>query len=627
MSTFVRGPLADAIGRGAPCTTTSRRVRGGPTARVDRPRDRDRDAIAGALGLCDPADSLPGALGRGSAVSARQSPSVVRRHPYEVAHGLTLVAAFVVLLWIDRHQWFNADEWAFILRRGVPGPSNYNLLVPHNEHWTTIPILGYRLLFTVFGVRTYLPYTVVLIIVTLGITHLLWRVLRRIGVSPLLNVVVCALFAVLGVAWQDYTSAFQLTLIGPLLTGLAALLLSPTQGRLGRRDAVVVLLLLAGLMFSGLGVVMVFVVALATALRRGLRAGAAIAVVPAVVYGAWYLKYGRYGTTVGHQPLRTALQAAPGFMWQGFLTAVDGATGLSGIGAVLLVLLAVWVVRRARPTAEPWPLILSTAAGAVLFFFLTALERSGVGLVEAQQSRYTYVVIALLLPAAALALDQLLGTTGLRVPIILLSGLALLLVQLSTLNSHATQSGVLVQERKHRIMAAAVLADDHAAVLSMYVVPNNDPQVSLAELDRLARHGELPGNVVVTPSDVLTAREYLQVVPGGRARVVPSGPPGVVSLRGGSLAPSSRPSCLQVTAESNQPTIELGLAGPTNLQLESDYGGAMPLALVDGANRGRSRVLNLPAGQPQTLSVGEVPAELELTLPPTGATTICRLAP
>ncbi|MCJ7438387.1 MAG: hypothetical protein MUP97_11590, partial [Acidimicrobiia bacterium] len=126
------------------------------------------------------------------------------------AHWLSLIVAFGFLNWVDRHQWFNADEWGFLVDRGLfPKGDDLGLLAPHNEHWSTVPVLGYRLLFSIFGVRTYLPYVVVLLLVHLLVAHLLWRVLRRVGVEDWFATVAIALFLVLGVGWENLTAAFQ----------------------------------------------------------------------------------------------------------------------------------------------------------------------------------------------------------------------------------------------------------------------------------------------------------------------------------------------------------------------------------------------------------------------------------
>ena len=56
-------------------------------------------------------------------------------------HALSLFAALVYLLWVDRHQWFAGDEWDLLARRGLTGSHEIGLFQPHNEHWSTLPVL------------------------------------------------------------------------------------------------------------------------------------------------------------------------------------------------------------------------------------------------------------------------------------------------------------------------------------------------------------------------------------------------------------------------------------------------------------------------------------------------------
>jgi hypothetical protein len=58
-------------------------------------------------------------------------------------------------------QWFFTDEWEYITPN-LPGMGRLGLFVPpHNEYWSTSPILVYRGLFAAFGLHSYLPVTTV----------------------------------------------------------------------------------------------------------------------------------------------------------------------------------------------------------------------------------------------------------------------------------------------------------------------------------------------------------------------------------------------------------------------------------------------------------------------------------
>src|SRR5437588_1109893 len=95
-----------------------------------------------------------------------------------------LVAAIALVLFLafGHREWFFVDEWDFLLHRDAGDIGD--LLRPHNEHWSTLPILVYRALWRMFGVRTYVPYQAVLILLHLTAAFLLRTVMRRAGVGP-----------------------------------------------------------------------------------------------------------------------------------------------------------------------------------------------------------------------------------------------------------------------------------------------------------------------------------------------------------------------------------------------------------------------------------------------------------
>ena len=101
------------------------------------------------------------------------------------AHLLTLVGAFAFWAWWDRGLWFFGDEWDFLVQRGLWHlPANpASIWFPHNEHWSTLPILLWRGLFNVFHLSSYWPYIVPVLVLQLGVMHLSWRLSLRAGVT------------------------------------------------------------------------------------------------------------------------------------------------------------------------------------------------------------------------------------------------------------------------------------------------------------------------------------------------------------------------------------------------------------------------------------------------------------
>jgi hypothetical protein len=326
-----------------------------------------------------------------------------------------VAAALPLYLVRGREQWFFLDEWDFLADRRAT--SIHDLFHPHNEHWSTLPILVYRTLWHVVGINHYWPYQLILIILHLTAAVLLWFVIRRAGVHPWLATVVASVFALLGSGRQDIVWAFQIGFTGSLVCGLAALLLTDHDGPWSTRDWFGIALGLAGLMSSGVGVTMTVVVSLAILLRRGWRMAARYAVPLAAVFAAWWVAFARgaYGSAgastdafefvgigIGH-----AFHAIGHIPLAGFLLAVVLVAGLG----------VAW--RR-----EPNGALLGRAAGpiallvgAVLFFVISGFGRAAsLGTGFARGGRYVHLFAAMMLPALAVAVDALVRRWRLLAP-------------------------------------------------------------------------------------------------------------------------------------------------------------------------------------------------------------------
>ena len=58
--------------------------------------------------------------------------------------GVAVAVAAVVYVRIGSRNWFFLDEWDFLATRKLG--SLHDLMTPHNEHWSTLPIIVYRIL-------------------------------------------------------------------------------------------------------------------------------------------------------------------------------------------------------------------------------------------------------------------------------------------------------------------------------------------------------------------------------------------------------------------------------------------------------------------------------------------------
>ncbi len=329
-----------------------------------------------------------------------------------VATGLhlgSLVTAFTVIAYLDRGIWFGIDDFDFLADRGLHR-STYSIFYPHNQHWTTIPILIWRALFTLVKMHTAFPYLLVLLVAHVALAHVLWRAMRRMHVEPMLATALVVVFEFLGAGDENIVVPFQICFTGAVLLGWLFVLLhnraTPASGWRWFAAPVVGIL---SLMMSGVSVTMVVVGGLVALLRRGPRAAGVAVAPPAVVYLTWFLAVG-HQAFVSSQSIGATVRSIPAYVYSGITSAlsqtIDKHLG-TGLGLAAFLLLALWLVLRhdlARTEAAP---AFGAAAGAVIFFAITAAGRSQLGTLQASAPRYVYVCLALLLPAFGLLLSSL----------------------------------------------------------------------------------------------------------------------------------------------------------------------------------------------------------------------------
>ena len=252
------------------------------------------------------------------------------------------VQVFALVFWLNagRAEWFYLDEWDFLAQRKAT--SLGDLFRPHNEHWTTIPILVYRALFFVFGLRAYFPYRLVVVVMYLAAAALLYLVILRAGVHPWIATAAASLFALFGAGWENAIKPFQMTFTGAFVFGLVQLSLADHDGPSDRRDRLGVLAGLVGLMMSGIAVSMVFVVGLAVLLRRGWRPALGQVAPLAACYSLWWLAIGHTGQVRQLGPPHSlTVGSVFGFVAMGLRGAFSALGHFAGLGAVLALVVAI----------------------------------------------------------------------------------------------------------------------------------------------------------------------------------------------------------------------------------------------------------------------------------------------
>ena len=308
--------------------------------------------------------------------------------------GLGLAASGALLIAWQSHLTFLIDDWDLLLARR--GFNAHALLDPHARHLIIGPALIYKAIQATVGMDSILPYAVAAIGSFLASVLLLFIYLsRRVGDWVALAAVLPVL--VMGTAYQDLLSSFQICYSASVAFGIGALL--AIEGANRRGDLVACALLVASLAFAEIAIAFAAGVLVAIVLQRGPLRRAWIIVVPVVLYAIWYFIFEAYSKVPSSVSAHN-LATSPPYVLDGFASSIASLFGLgaplelSGTGAlgwgrpllVALVAASIWVLCRRTPTRR-W--ILVALAVGITFWFTTA-GNFGFGRLPTA-SRYQYV--------------------------------------------------------------------------------------------------------------------------------------------------------------------------------------------------------------------------------------------
>ena len=391
-------------------------------------------------------------------------------------------------------------------RRGTAGNLN-ELFTPHNEHWSTLPILEYRLLWHIVGLRSYLPYLVVVVTLHLTVAALLRVVMRRAGVSPWISTVAALVFALFGAGYDNIVWAFQSGFDGSLAFGLTSLLLADHRGgRIDRRDVFAMLAGLAAVMCSGVGVTMVIVVATAVLIRRGPRCALAYAGPLAAIYLVWL-------ALVGHKGYITAY-ATPGEVFrfaENYTRATFSSIGHEpGMGLALgaLLVIGLWIawsplaaIERRRRFAAPGALLV----GSLVFVVISGIGRGAHSAgylhnVVKTDPQYIGVTAALVLPALAIAADAVIRRWSMLTPVVLVALVIGIPGNVSILTQDIGSRASFSAHRQY-ILSLPRLAGAQQVPSSIYPDPGFDPYLTMGWLRAGVKSGRIPPPGPVPPKD------------------------------------------------------------------------------------------------------------------------------
>lgn len=426
--------------------------------------------------------------------------------------------AFVVIVGLGLGMTFFADEWAFIESRSLTDPATW--WGPHNEHWSTLPILLYRLMVESIGIGSYVPYLAVAALLHILVAGLLYRLLAR-AAGPTIAIVAAAIVLAFGSGFENLFWGFQTGFVGSVAFGLAAMDVTdrgPTRGR----ALIVAALLLGSLASSSVGIAMSVAVGVEWLLDPRWRRWVPALAGPVLAWLAWYAMIGRVGVATFRDPLSIpALLDVPPAVMRGISNAFAAISGLPVAGLAIAALLALW--RAGTRAAIRWPRLVGCVAAIGLLYAFIGAARGGLFDAAVDYTRYTYVsgILAMLalgivigpvrLPAAGRPRLAALGAIGCWLALALVVNVQLLLAGREVFLDRADMTRALV---------VAALDPDRPATVdldrSLVLVP------SPASLQRIvAAFGDPRGDALVPG---MVRRIPPEVMAEARRRLVEGAP-------------------------------------------------------------------------------------------------------
>lgn len=536
------------------------------------------------------------------------------------ALALILVGAGVTLLIANRDQWFIGDDWDFLKDRSARSATD--LFTPHNEHWSTIPILIYRGIFSLVGIRSHVPYILVLIVLHLAVVFLVWKLIVSMGLNRYVAVGVAAVLSVFGAGSENLLWAFQIGFVGSIALGLLQMILFDHEGQSTPRDAAGVGVGILNLMFSGMALPMIAAVGMFVAIKRRLRDAVLLTSIPTLIFVGWYVLVGNRGLGEAYPSVDQALDNLPEYLWIGLTATVEG---LVGNGSFLFPIFIVGFIYCVGSNYKRFASAIAGVAGAITMFAILVFSRSAAGVEFAGTSRYLYMAAALMLPAIAVVLDRIIraGAIGgvVVLAVLVLSGVR----GVELLFDDAREQGSREQQLKAQILQGVDLAQADDSLLSLEVEPTFNPRLNTQELLPLKEQGLLPSGGRDGVPALLAAQASLNISVTNEP-VLPIGEAAVLGYARAAQV-SEVLACITVQPLESVPQIVLSFPVEASVELRPSSAGALEVFLRDqeaditvGA-----RTFDLEGGRAYFLNVGVSEVEPIVTLPAAGTTEICGL--
>lgn len=320
------------------------------------------------------------------------------------------IAAGALVLRLGRHFWFHGDEWYFLVLRD--GGNLSDIFRAHNEHIQVLPVLAYRAMWNLFGLRSYVPYQIPVITLHLTSAVLLRAIMRRCDVNPWIATAAASTFVLFGPGEENIVWAFQIGFTGSLAFGLAHLLLADHTGPFDRRDWFGLAAGAVALLSSGFTPIITAVVGAVVLVHRGWRPALFHVVPLAVAYLTWWVTIGPNIVKDPYNARPTRLGDVVHFVKSGVTATFEGLGGNAIVawtfGIVLVVGLAVaWLPLPRTEVLARAVMPLGLLVAGLGFLVVSGYGRWWFGPNPGASSRYVHLVAAFTLPALAIATDAL----------------------------------------------------------------------------------------------------------------------------------------------------------------------------------------------------------------------------
>ena len=410
-----------------------------------------------------------------------------------------IVMSLPVFFVVGRKQWFIRDDWAVLVTRrrwGVDNGPMTEYFTAQDGHWMTVPVAIYRIVEAMFGLESYWPFLAPVLVVHIVSVVLLRVICRRVGASPWTSTVLCSVVLLLGGGWENIVFAVQITYNLTLLAFLIQLLLVDHGGRIDWRDVVGSALAVVGTASSGFGPFYVFGIALLLVLRRRWWAAVVASAPSAIAYAWWWMAYG--GDRAADESGRP-LGRLPAFVSLGFDSTFRSLVPVASLSGIALVGV-VWVIVRRTGRTQAHDVVIAMLATATVMFVGVGVQRVGVAINIAASSRYVYMAAFLVVPALAVAIDDLrLAARELHLAALLLVAAAVPVQAGQLVISGSDWAARAQQERRElSLIAGASLPDD--VVLEQPCLAFS-PDVRCADVDELVSKGAIAPMQPVTDAD------------------------------------------------------------------------------------------------------------------------------